>query len=136
MSDKDPLHVLDVTVQLADTPNHNGRTYPKEVLERLVRIHPGTLHGELNPRQQRQGSRRPAALSNIDVDNVSHEISNLRMEGHRLKADVRILPTPSGRDLMKVFDEGRIAMRGFIEQDDNGIVRNLHLVSIDVVSKD
>ena len=139
MSDKDPLHVLDVVLRMADTPHPSGVMFSKEVLEKAIllrQLNPSKLRGELNPRTMRRDTGDKTSIAHIAENNVSHEISNLRMEGDQLIGDVKILPTPAGKRLEKLFDNGRMAIRGAASYNANREVVGLQIVSIDVVAKD
>lgn len=138
MTDKDPIHHLDVVLHTADKPSANGYIYPKAVLEQamsLRQLNPSSLRGELNPRTMRRDTKNKTSIGLIAESNVSHEVTNLRFVGDQWIGDVKILPTPAGKLLEKVFDEGRVALRGFADIGPGGVVRNLQLVTFDVLAR-
>lgn len=120
------VKILDVGV-----PNKNGRTYSKEAAEDMVkqattRIEQGTLFGELSP----------SVSSTIDMQRVSHQITDVRLEGGAVYATVRVLKTPMGNIVKELLDNGvqvDFRSRGFANISEDGVVSDYQLVSIDVV---
>jgi len=76
-------------LQKYDTPNRNGRTYPKRILEREAEnykkmIKKGTALSELNHPES----------SLIDLDRVSHSITEVWWEGNVLMGKLKLLTSP------------------------------------------
>jgi hypothetical protein len=77
---------------MAEGKNRNGRVYPKQVMESAVdkyvieQVKTGRAVGELNH------SDGPT----VNLDKVSHLITDLRMEGNNVMGKARILNTPMG----------------------------------------
>lgn len=70
----------------------------------------------------------------ISMNNISHEIKNLRIDGDTLKADVKILDTMMGKavgDALLGNDIG-IALRGYGDVAKDGKVNNLTVISFDI----
>lgn len=138
MAEQDPIHHLDVVLHKAEERTVNGYIYPKKVLEdaaRLRSLNPSRLRGELNPRTMRRDTKDKTSIAHVAESNVSHEITNMRMVGNHLLGDVEILPTPAGKLLEKVFDEGRVALRGHANRGPDDVVTSFQLISIDVVTR-
>ena len=76
-------------LQKYDTPNRNGRLYPKRILEREAEnykkmINKGTALSELNHPES----------SLIDLDRVSHSITEVWWEGNVLMGKIKLLTSP------------------------------------------
>lgn len=73
--------------------NRNGRVYPKAIMERAVnkyvteQVKTGRAVGELN---------HPEGPT-VNLDKVSHLITDLRFEGNNVIGKATILPTPMGK---------------------------------------
>ena len=68
----------------------------------------------------------------VDLNRVSHRITNLRIEDGFLVGDVEILSTPMGKVLSEI---GGMDYRtaGFADMDSNGIISKYQLISINAV---
>lgn len=127
----EPLQTT-VEVAVADTPNKNGRVYPRAELEKMIeqankRAESGQLLGELGMGEG----------GNIEMSRVSHTISNLRWQGDTVVADITILKTPMGKiieDLAKQGTNLDYRTRGFADVSEDGVISNFQLVSIDAVT--
>ena len=76
-------------LQKYDTPNRNGRTYPERILKREAEnykkmIQKGTALSELNHPES----------SLIDLDRVSHSITEVWWEGNVLMGKIKLLTSP------------------------------------------
>ena len=81
--------VFYATLQKYDTPNRNGRTYPEKILKREVEkykqnITKGLSISELNHPES----------SLIDLDRVSHLITDVWWEGNTLMGKIKLLTSP------------------------------------------
>jgi hypothetical protein len=89
----------------ADQKNRNGRMYPKAVLESAVnkyvneQVSKGRAVGELN---------HPEGPT-INLDKVSHRITDLRWEGNNVVGKALILDTPMGQ-IVKGLMEGGVQL--------------------------
>jgi len=101
MADKPTkTHYFCNEVLTADTPNINGLTYPREVLERAVedaqdRVNSGDWLGELNSMNY-----------TTKLGFASHQITALRMEGDKVVAEVKCLDTIPGKILQEMLAHG------------------------------
>lgn len=118
----------------AELVNGNGRSYPlaeisKAVDEAAKRIKEGhSIMGELN---------HPDVLS-INLANVSHAITEVRMEGNNAVGKMKILNTPSG-NIAKALIQGGIRLgvssRGTGNVNESGKVADFSFVTVDIVSQ-
>jgi hypothetical protein len=100
--------------------NRNKRIYPKEVLAEAVKkyvteqVKTGRAVGELD---------HPTGPT-INLDKVSHKITNLKFEGNNVVGKALILDTPMGK-IVKGLMEGGVKLgvssrgMGTVEQKDN-----------------
>jgi hypothetical protein len=86
----------------ADIQNRNGRMYPGEILEKECQrymkeaVEQGRAYGELG---------HPNGPS-INLDRVSHLITNLRQEGSNYIGKAKIMETPMGNIVKGLMDGG------------------------------
>lgn len=131
--------------------NRNGRIYTNDVFQKaledytLKKESTGVLYGELG---------HPTSFD-ISFSNVSHSIESLRMryakvprklkkklkkEGlyHRsiLFAKIRLLDTPKGQAAKSIIDRLVLAPRGTGKTDENGMVTDYQMFSIDLINKE
>jgi hypothetical protein len=90
------------TLQRADAFNHNGRTYPRPILEREASRYLGQ---EVKERRALGELDHPDS-SVINLNNVSHNILEMHWDGDDLVGTVEVLPTPSGNILKALFQAG------------------------------
>ena len=99
--DKKNLVIEGVFMQ-ADSKNRNGRIYEKEILEKAVnkyvteQVNTGRAVGELN---------HPEGPT-INLDKVSHKITELRFEGSDVIGKASILKTPMGQIVEGLLEGG------------------------------
>lgn len=111
-----------------DVPNKNRRTYTTEAVTEALKNIPGHIMGQINYPTENFGS--------VDIAEISHKINNLRIEDGKLIGDVTILKTPNGKLLEKLveFPDSGFRPRSFANIDENGVVSNLQIISIDFVN--
>tara|TARA_B110001450_G_C17557385_1_gene455236 strand:- start:369 stop:1028 length:660 start_codon:yes stop_codon:yes gene_type:complete len=86
----------------ADTKNRNGRIYPREVMEQAVakyvdeQVSKDRAVGELN---------HPEGPT-VNLDKVSHKITELKIEGSNVMGRASILNTPNGMIVKGLLDGG------------------------------
>lgn len=81
-------HVL---LQKADAKNQNGRVYPKDILFREVK-----KYEKLIKERRATGELDHPESPTINLKNVSHNITNIIIEGDGVYGDIEVLSTPSG----------------------------------------
>ena len=95
-------YVIEGIFMQADQKNRNGRIYPKAVMESAVdrynreQISKGRAVGELN---------HPEGPT-INLDKVSHKITELRWEGNNVVGKAQILDTPMGQIVRGLMEGG------------------------------
>ena len=118
----------------ADVKNGNGRVYPVSEISTAVdnamkRISEGySVMGELN---------HPDNLS-IDLKNVSHAITELRMDGNNAVGKCKLLNTPMGNIARGLLEGGvrlGVSSRGTGNVNESGEVSDFQFVTIDIVSQ-
>jgi hypothetical protein len=91
-------------LQKYNTPNRNGRTYPEKILKREAEnykkmIQKGTALSELNHPES----------SLIDLDRVSHAITEVWWEGNVLMGKIKLLTSPGYHERGIVSTKGDLA---------------------------
>ena len=89
-------------LQAAQTKNGNGRYYPKEILQREVKIY---KDGPVKENRALGELDHPDS-SVINLKNVSHNIKDIFFKGDDVMGLVEILPPPSGNILTELFKNG------------------------------
>ena len=125
------LYLSGIMMQ-ADLINGNGRKYPLAEISKAVevagkRINEGHyILGELN---------HPDVLS-INLANVSHVITEVRMDGANAIGKMKLLNTPSG-NIAKGLIEGGVRLgvssRGTGNVNESGAVSDFSFVTVDIV---
>ena len=124
-------------LQRADTKNQNGRVYPKEILMREAK-----KYSEGFVKQKRaMGELDHPESSVVNLQNVSHNITEMAFNGDDLVGTVEILTTPSGNILRELFKNGiklGISSRGMGSvKESNGVTLvedDFQLICFDMVS--
>ena len=96
-----PLMVKGV-IQRAEAKNQNGRIYPKEILEREIQNY---INGPVKEKRALGELDHPES-SVINLQNVSHNVTKIKMIGDDVYGEVEILPTPAGNILKALFASG------------------------------
>lgn len=99
---KPKSYVIEGIFAQADAKNRNGRVYSKDVMENAVnkyveeQVSKGRAVGELN---------HPEGPT-VNLDKVSHLITDLRFEGNNVIGKAKILDTPMGKIVQGLLDGG------------------------------
>ena len=96
-----PLIVKGV-IQRAEAKNQNGRVYPREILEREINKY---IEGPVKEKRALGELDHPES-SVINLQNVSHNVTKIKMIGDDVYGEVEILPTPAGKILQALFASG------------------------------
>ena len=132
-----PLVVKGV-IQRVEAKNQNGRVYPKEILEREINKY---IEGPVREKRALGELDHPES-SVINLQNVSHNVTKIKMIGDDVYGEVEILPTPAGKILQALFASGitiGISSRGMgsVQEGLNGTVEvqdDFELLCFDFVS--
>ena len=117
-----------------DVRNFNERIYPVNEISNAVSTvmeqiqQDGGVIGECD---------HPEELT-VNLDRVSHMITEMSMDGSNGIGKLKILPTPCGNIVKTLIENGvklGVSSRGSGNVDDNGYVSEFEIVTIDVVAK-
>jgi hypothetical protein len=130
--------VVEGVIQRAGAKNHNGRVYPKDILEAEVKKY---IEGPIVERRA-YGELDHSNESIINLKNVCLNIQKLWWENDDLMGKIEILTTPSGNIVKELFKCGGtvgISSRalGSVRQLDENTVEvqdDLELICWDIVS--
>tara|TARA_R110000851_G_scaffold121878_1_gene250895 strand:+ start:8943 stop:9563 length:621 start_codon:yes stop_codon:yes gene_type:complete len=92
--------VVEGVVQRAEEFNHNGRTYPYDVLKKEVDKY---IDGPIAENRALGELDHPESAV-INLKNASHNIKSLWWDGNDLMGKIEVLPTPSGNILRELFN--------------------------------
>ena len=128
--------MLSGLMQMAETKNGNGRVYPQAILEREVKN-----YAQLVKEKRALGELDHPDSSVINLNNASHMVTKIWMEGNKCMGTIRVLDTPSGKILRSLVESGvqlGISSRGMGSvKENNGITLvedDFQLICFDMVS--
>lgn len=121
----------------AEKPNRNGRVYPKGIMEAEV-----GRYQKLIEEKRSLGELGHPANPSVNLDKVSHLITNLRFEGNDIYGKAKILDTPMGKIAKNFIEEGvklGVSSRGLgslkmNKQGVNEVQHDFHLATVDIVA--
>ena len=134
--------VVKGVLQRANAKNQNGRVYPMEILQREAK----NYSEQFITQKRALGELDHPDSSVVNLQNVSHNITEMHWEGDNLFGTVEILTTPSGNILRELFKNGiklGISSRGMgsvetIEEADGSpttkVGKDFELIAFDFVS--
>ena len=117
----------------AEVKNKNGRIYAKPLLEREIasfrsdKINSKRAFGELD---------HPPSPT-VNLQNVSHIIESLEMDGNNGIGKAKILPTPQGRIVETLLAEGTqlgVSTRGVGSLNGDKVGDDFKLITVDIVA--
>ena len=117
-----------------DVKNQNGRVYPKDEIQRAVenvtsRLQGGeTVMGELDHPEELQ----------INLDRVSHIITEMQCDGSNGLGKLKIIDTPMGniaKALLKAGAKLGVSSRGSGNVNESGKVSDFDIVTVDIVAQ-
>jgi hypothetical protein len=117
-----------------ETKNQNGRVYPKGEIEKAVesvrnRLSKGeTVLGELDHPEELQ----------INLDRVSHIITDMHCDGADGLGKLKIIDTPMGKiaeSLLKAGAKLGVSSRGSGNVNESGQVSDFDIVTVDIVAQ-
>tara|TARA_R100000008_G_scaffold86430_2_gene79500 strand:+ start:238 stop:849 length:612 start_codon:yes stop_codon:yes gene_type:complete len=123
----------------ADRPNGNKRIYHRGLLEREVK----KLQGQIGDRRLLGELDHPTDEI-VHLNNVSHVITRLSMQGSHVMGEGEVLNTPSGKVLAELLRAGvklGISSRGTgsVDLDESGstyvVGENYNMITFDMVSE-
>ena len=142
MKENDGKLIVKGVLQRADAKNQNGRVYQREILTREAK----NYNENFIKQSRAMGELDHPDSSVVNLQNVSHNITEMHFEGDNLLGTVEILTTPSGNILRELFKNGiklGISSRGMgsvetVNEDDGGqamkVGDDFELIAFDFVS--
>jgi len=94
--------VVSGVLQRAEAKNQNGRVYPKETLMREAKKYEDTFVQE----RRALGELDHPDSSVVNLNNVSHNVLDMKFQGDDLVGTVEVLSTPAGNILKELFKSG------------------------------
>ena len=129
-------YVIEGIFAQAEQKNRNGRIYPKAILEQAV----SKYVNEQVKTQRAVGELNHPAGPVINLDKVSHRITELKFEGNNVMGKALILDTPNGQIVKGLLDGGvklGVSTRGMgtLEQKGgvNMVGKDFVLNTVDIV---
>jgi hypothetical protein len=128
---------MDVEIITTDVYTQNGHIYPKAEMERVIK--------EFNEREQPMLCELDTRVvddmfDRIDLQQVSHQVTDLRMEGDKVIATIKVLDTPHGlimRQLLEQRDHPFVFRPygvGYLGCD--GIIDEFNMLGVSMMHKD
>ena len=131
--------VVKGVLQRANAKNQNGRVYPMEILQREAK----NYSEQFITQKRALGELDHPDSSVVNLQNVSHNVTEMHWEGDNLVGTVEVLGTPSGNILKELFKAGiklGISSRGMgsvqpmQEGDGQQVGKDFELIAFDFVS--
>lgn len=117
-----------------DVRNQNQRVYPVREIARAV----NSITEKLSTGQSVMGELdHPEELS-INLDRVSHLITEMWMEGADGYGKLKIIPTPTGNIVKTLLMSGAklgVSSRGSGNVGDDGAVSDFEIITVDIVAQ-
>lgn len=116
--------------------NANQRVYPVNEIGRAVK----TLNDQVSGGYSVLGEVDHPEGLNINLDRVSHMISEMWMDGPNGYGKLKILPTPMGNLVKTMLESGvklGVSSRGSgnVKEDGSGEVSDFEIITVDVVAQ-
>lgn len=127
------LHMKGIFIQ-GGVKNANQRVYPVEEIGRAVT----TLNEQIAEGYSVCGEVDHPEGLNINLDRVSHLITDMWMDGANGFGKLKILPTPMGNLVKTMLECGvklGVSSRGSGEVDGSGNVNGFEIITVDVVAQ-
>ncbi len=128
--------IMSGLMQEAEVKNGNGRTYPLKILQREVKN-----YERLVSQNRALGELDHPESSIINLNNCSHIVTSIWMEGNKCYGKIKVLETPSGKILQALVQSGvqlGISSRGLGSLKDKGgrseVQDDFQLICFDIVS--
>jgi hypothetical protein len=129
-------HFIEGVFMQAEQTNRNGRVYPKPIMESAVNKY---VTEQVNTRRAVGELNHPDG-PNVNLDKVSHIITELKWVGNDVVGKARILETPMGQIVKGLLDGGvqlGVSTRGMGSLENrNGVMYvkdDFHLSTVDIV---
>ena len=128
------LHLKGIAIQ-GGIRNANQRVYPVDEIKRAVK----TLNEQIQSGYSVLGEVDHPDDLKVNLDRVSHMITNMWMEGPNGYGKFKILPTPMGNLIRTMLEAGvklGVSSRGSGNVDDmSGKVSDIEIITVDIVAQ-
>ena len=118
----------------ADQRNLNERVYPLNEITRAVM----SMNERLRSGQSIPGEMDHPDTLTINLDRVSHTITEMGMNGSNGIGALRLVPTPSGQIIRSLIENGiklGVSSRGSGNVDHRGYVSDFEIITVDIVAQ-
>ena len=95
-------YIIEGVFAQADKKNRNGRIYPKPIMERAVKTYVDTQVSK----KRAVGELNHPEGPTVNLDKVSHLITDLKFEGNNVVGRAQILDTPMGKIVKGLLEGG------------------------------
>lgn len=86
----------------SEVQNGNNRVYPKTIMEREIKRY----NKEFISKNRAMGELQHPESPSINLQKVSHKITELKMDGNDVYGESKLLDTPYGQIAKRLVDEG------------------------------
>lgn len=117
-----------------DVKNQNQRVYPVTEISNAV----GTIMEQIENGESVLGECDHPEELTINIDRVSHLITEMSMKGADGVGKMKILPTPCGNIVKTLIENGvklGVSSRGSGNVDDSGYVSEFEIITVDIVAR-
>ncbi len=118
----------------ASIKNRNGRLYPINELAAAVK----TAEGHIRQQKGLLGELDHPQTLTINLDRVSHVITELRLEGNNVLGKAKLINTPMGNIAKELIKSGwlpGVSSRGAGTVNEGGGVSGFQFVTVDIVAQ-
>lgn len=127
------LYMKGIFIQGAQQ-NHNGRVYPVNEIGRAVE----SIKSRLEQGFSVLGEADHPDDLQVNIDRVSHMITDMWMEGENGYGKLKLIPTPMGNIIKTLLESGvklGVSSRGSGNVTESGKVSDFEIVTVDVVAQ-
>ena len=117
-----------------DVRNQNQRIYPVSEISKAV----GSIMEQIKNGDSVLGECDHPEELTINIDRVSHMITEMSMHGADGVGKMKVLPTPCGNIIKTLIENGvklGVSSRGSGNVNDNGYVSDFEIVTVDIVAR-
>ncbi len=134
-SGRKTLHLNGICIQ-GDIKNANQRVYPVSEISRAVK----TVNEQITGGYSVLGEVDHPADLRINLDRVSHMLTQMWMDGPNGYGKLKILPTPMGQLISTMLESGvklGVSSRGSgnVAEDGSGKVSDFEIITVDIVAQ-
>jgi hypothetical protein len=127
------LYMKGIFIQGAQQ-NHNGRVYPVNEISRAVE----SIKSRLEQGYSVLGEADHPDDLQVNIDRVSHMITDMWMEGENGIGKLKLIPTPMGNIIKTLLESGvklGVSSRGSGNVNESGKVSDFEIVTVDIVAQ-